>query len=277
MKRILINLVAMVAAAAAGPVLAQVTYPTTASGVRAPGTVPLQCDANGANCAPKTGANPEPVAGTVASGTADSGNPVKVGGVFRSTMPTLTDGQRGDLQLDNRAGLLVSIKGTGTTAANVGTALDATSGTPGLFVTPLGLVFNGSTWDRMRGDVNGQVVQPALSATFWQYAAASGGIVSSTADVAVKTAAGAGVRNYVCGIDIAHDALGGATELVIKDGASVMWRGRLQTAAVDSSNGSGAIVFSPCLRGSANTAVNVAAISSVTGGIYVNLRGYTGG
>lgn len=47
------------------------------------------------------------VSGNVASGTTDSGNPVKVGGKYNATPPTLTDGQRGDLQL-NAAGAAVS-------------------------------------------------------------------------------------------------------------------------------------------------------------------------
>lgn len=41
--------------------------------------------------------------GNVASGATDSGSPVKIGGVNRTTLPTLTDGQRGDLQLDTKA------------------------------------------------------------------------------------------------------------------------------------------------------------------------------
>lgn len=39
--------------------------------------------------------------GGVASGATDSGNPVKVGGKYNATPPTLTDGQRGDLQMDS--------------------------------------------------------------------------------------------------------------------------------------------------------------------------------
>lgn len=41
------------------------------------------------------------VQGGVASAAADSGNPVKVGGVYTTTTPMLTTGQRGDLQLDS--------------------------------------------------------------------------------------------------------------------------------------------------------------------------------
>ena len=40
------------------------------------------------------------IGGGVASGSTDSGNPVKVGGKYNASAPTLTDGQRGDLQLD---------------------------------------------------------------------------------------------------------------------------------------------------------------------------------
>ena len=39
--------------------------------------------------------------GNVAAGATDSGNPVKIGGKYNAASPTLTDGQRGDLQLDS--------------------------------------------------------------------------------------------------------------------------------------------------------------------------------
>ena len=44
-------------------------------------------------------------AGNVASGATDSGNPLKVGGVYNSTLPTLTNGQRGDVQLSSKGQL----------------------------------------------------------------------------------------------------------------------------------------------------------------------------
>lgn len=49
-----------------------------------------------------------PVAGNVANAAADSGNPVKIGGVFNTTIPALTAGQRGDVQVDARGALLVT-------------------------------------------------------------------------------------------------------------------------------------------------------------------------
>lgn len=48
------------------------------------------------------------VVGNIASGSADSGNPVKVGGIFNTTLPTLTNAQRGDLQLDSSARVIIS-------------------------------------------------------------------------------------------------------------------------------------------------------------------------
>lgn len=54
--------------------------------------------------------NPFPVtsSGDVASGATDSGNPVKVAGVYNTVAPTLTNGQRGDLQVDSSANLKVT-------------------------------------------------------------------------------------------------------------------------------------------------------------------------
>lgn len=40
------------------------------------------------------------VVGNIAAGSADSGNPVKVGGKYNGTAPTLDSGDRGDLELD---------------------------------------------------------------------------------------------------------------------------------------------------------------------------------
>lgn len=58
-----------------------------------------------------TGANTTTlvVGGNVAAGATDSGNPLKVGGKYNSTLPTLTDGQRGDSQLTSRALFLNSL------------------------------------------------------------------------------------------------------------------------------------------------------------------------
>lgn len=53
-----------------------------------------------------TGGSANQIQGNVAAGAVDAGNPVKVGGRFSSTLPTLTNGQRGDVQLSLRGALL---------------------------------------------------------------------------------------------------------------------------------------------------------------------------
>lgn len=127
------------------------------------------------------------------------------------------------------------------------------------------------------GDANGVAVVPAPSATFWRYTALAGGIVSSTADVTIKSASGSSlIRNYLCTIDISHAALAAPIEFVVKDNVTVIWRGLLQTAAVDVSAGAGKITFSPCLRGSQNAGMSVALLTSDPGGVYVNASGFTG-
>lgn len=115
--------------------------------------------------------------GNVASGASDSGNPVKVGGRYNSTKPTLTNGQRGDIQLEINGSAAVSnyiqttnpgdevIKsdgsGTGTPRValyNGGASLAVTGGNADAFSgAGVGFhnrsytsLFNGSTWDRFR-------------------------------------------------------------------------------------------------------------------------------
>ena len=46
--------------------------------------------------------------GNIASGTADTGNPVKVGGKYNATAIGLSDGQRGDLQVDRFGNVAIS-------------------------------------------------------------------------------------------------------------------------------------------------------------------------
>lgn len=94
----------------------------------------------------------EVVTGNVASGGTDSGNPVKIGGVYNSTQPTFTTGQRGDVQLDARGNVRIAINNPNTLAvATVSSFGDAASnGNVGLFTNSNNSVFNGTTWDRAR-------------------------------------------------------------------------------------------------------------------------------
>lgn len=116
--------------------------------------------------------------GNVASGASDSGNPVKVGGKYNSTKPTLTNGQRGDLQVEINGALAASLYGKVTNAGDtavllttagrqiptqgVATALiDGGSNTLAIPYdtadtarqgnTSYDYTFNATTWDRKRG------------------------------------------------------------------------------------------------------------------------------
>lgn len=224
-----------------------------------------------------SGAASQQVQGNVANAVADSGNPVKTGGVYRAAAVALTNGNRGDTALGQYARALIghgkasaSLDGRNTVLYLQG---DHDNGESLNVAAAQGYVYNGATHDMARGDTNGVAVQPALSANFWQYAAAAGGIVSSIADVVLKAAGAAGVRNFLSSLTINHDTLSAATECVIKDGATIIWRGKLQTAATDVA---GTIRFNPPLRGTAATALNFALLTSVTGGVFVNAQGYTG-
>lgn len=228
---------------------------------------------------------PLPVAsgGTVASGTADSGNPIKIGVVGNdSAITTQANGSRIDVS-GNRQGMpyvaVSSFDGTsgldGRALYGFGSRISALGDTP----TPVGVgdyVYNGTSWDRQRGDLNGIIIQSGLSSTFWNYAGATGGIVNTTTAVTIKTAAGAAVRNFLKTLQIDHDLLGAATEIAIRDGAAgtVLWRGKLQTSATEAR---APILFDPPLKGTANTLMEVVTLTAtVSGGVFVNATGFTG-
>jgi hypothetical protein len=70
------------------------------------------------------------VGGNAASGASDSANPVKVGGVFNTTQPTVTNAQRVDFQTTNRGAQIVAT-GADTFNVTVNTALPAGGNTIG--------------------------------------------------------------------------------------------------------------------------------------------------
>lgn len=103
----------------------------------------------------------------------------------------------------------------------------------------------------------------------FQFAGASGGI-TNTSDVAIAAAAGAGVRNYLTSLWFKNTAAV-ASELVIKDGSTVIFRGHVSASMVYGE----ALQFNPPLKGTANTALNVALLTTATATI-VSAQGYTG-
>lgn len=113
----------------------------------------------------------------------------------------------------------------------------------------------------------------AIPELTWVYAAAASGIVNTTTAVTVKAAAGAGIRNYIKNMQIMAEALGTATEFVVRDGAAgtVLFRTKITTAGANIN-----LNFDIPLRGTANTLLEVATLTaSTTGAVYVNMQGYT--
>lgn len=112
-----------------------------------------------------------PVVGNVAAGATDSGNPVKAGGVRSTTLPSLTDGQRGNLQLDAAGRLLIAHSNlvTGSDGfsnaalAGVSAANDTISGAR-YFITAA-TDFNGTSWDRRRNNQDTAAMITAAGAT----------------------------------------------------------------------------------------------------------------
>ncbi len=94
-----------------------------------------------------SGATSAQIQGNVASGATDVGNPVKIGGVFNTTLPTLTNGQRGDAQMDNRGAIYTTIRAVSSTTPS-SDAIASSSNS--LFTVNFNTVYNGTTWDRIR-------------------------------------------------------------------------------------------------------------------------------
>lgn len=101
----------------------------------------------------------------------------------------------------------------------------------------------------------------------WAYASAAGGVVNTT-DVVLAAAAGAGLRRYVTSLQLSNNSAT-ATEVVLKDGATIIWRGQLPANAPLAE-----IVFANPLKTTANTALNFACLTTAAA-VYVNAQGYT--
>ena len=166
---------------------------------------------------------------------------------------------------------------TVTTLANGQTAHSAAStGSPirvgGRVNTTLDTTLvQGDACDAFMTTAGQQVQKPYGTAeNDWQYTAAAGGITASTADVVIKTAGAASIRNYITSITIASEPLVAATELVIKEGATVIWRTKIPTTGMALTH----IEFPTPLKGAAATALNVATLTSNVGAVYFNAQGY---
>lgn len=72
--------------------------------------------------------------GDIAAASTDSGNPLKIGGVFVTSVPTLTTGQRGNAVLDNNGRIETTIRPANNSVTNTaasGSAVTLTLAAPG--------------------------------------------------------------------------------------------------------------------------------------------------
>ncbi len=116
------NEIASATAAPAGTERGLVTRPIPSGTQTVAGTVTANIGTTGGLALDATVAATQPrtVTGNAASGAADSGNPVKTGGVFNTTQPTVTTGQRVDQQMTARGELLIAKGVSGFSIDNTG-------------------------------------------------------------------------------------------------------------------------------------------------------------
>jgi hypothetical protein len=101
----------------------------------------------------------------------------------------------------------------------------------------------------------------------WSYASAAGGITNTT-DVVLAAAPAAGLRRCITSMDV-KNLSATATEVVLKDGATVIWRGHLSASMTLAEQ----VNFANPLKATAATALNFACIT--TGAqVYINAQGY---
>jgi hypothetical protein len=168
--------------------------------------------ANSQSVAPATDAT-WPVVGNVASGTADSGNPVKIAGLASGTNPTTASAfQRVNLWLGVNGQMVMG--GTAFTGADATSNSMAqstiTSGNSGLLAVG-NFSFNGTTWDRQRGDTNGAYVVPSPTAAAVNAIAANATAAVNSALVLKASAGNLYGLNIVAGASAGYVMLFDAT------------------------------------------------------------------
>lgn len=100
----------------------------------------------------------------------------------------------------------------------------------------------------------------------WSY---TGTAVVNTTDVVLAAAAGAGIRRYLTALQL-KNTNATATEVVVKDGATVIWRLSLPANMANADT----LVFPSPLKSTANAALNFACITTGAN-VYVAAQGYT--
>jgi hypothetical protein len=115
-----------------------------------------------------SGATATQVQGNIANDVVDAGNPVKVGGVGSSTVPTaVTAGNRVNAWFSLRGAIATFFTDvTGAIISFITAGADGASDTRNSVPTMSRLeVYNGATWDRLRGSTVGANVVPTPNTT----------------------------------------------------------------------------------------------------------------
>lgn len=175
-----------------------------------------------------------------------------------------------------------AIKNGSASSANTGASTQAskkedtthTSGDIGDFllgvhnaVTPTATTDSALDYSPMTVDAEGkQVVSPyAPTDYYWQTIPFT---KTDTTDAVVKTSAGAGIRNYLTDATFSNTSAG-AVLVNIKDGATVIHQVLVPAGGTVSES------FAVPLKGTANTAINIAAATAITS-LIINAQGYVG-
>lgn len=130
-----------------------------------------------------SGTTASQVQGNVAAGTADSGNPVKIGGVYyASSAPALADGQRGNLRVSSSGIVLTNIASDlGTPVLITHGSTDGNAAVNGLNVASFGYTWNGTAWDRITvPNATSRIVSAAATTNATSAKASSGKVFTIT-------------------------------------------------------------------------------------------------
>ncbi len=217
------------------------------------------------------------VAGPVASGAANADNPLKVGGVFNTTQPTVTNGQVVDAQATARGALLVA---TGVDAFAVNASQTGT------WTVQPGNTANTTPWLATINQGGNSATVTASNALKVDGSAVTqpvSGTVSITANSAVNIAqvAGGTTSNagqtgalQVGGAVATNTAVSSATNPLLIAGSDYGGTPHVQSLKVDSSgNAQVAVTNTPTVTANAGTNLNTSALALESGGNLATLAG----
>lgn len=173
--------------------------------------------------------------------------------------------------------LAVQVAGGALGAQGLAARGSNAAGNPLYVATGLGAnpsaVSSGRNVDLLATLIGALVTKPySIPEADWSYATdgTTNTPLTTTADRAIRAAAGVGIRNYLTAVQLQNTHATQATDVVVKDGAAtVLWRGPLPAAMAAPL----LLEFPTPLRGSANAALNLACVTAGAN-VVANAQGY---